>query len=57
MRTHVVLTQEEWAKFKPELVRANIKYSPSGYGENTVYIGMEVNDTERKLVDEILERI
>lgn len=57
MRTHVVLTHEEWVKFKPELVRANIKYSPSGYGKNTVYIGMEVNAVERQLVDEILERI
>lgn len=57
MKTHVVLTQEEWVKFKPELVRANIKFCPSGYGENTVYIGMEVSAVERQLVDKILERI
>lgn len=55
-KTNVVLTQEEWAKFKPELVSRNINFNPCGYGKD-VYIGMELTDEEIVIVDEILERI
>ena len=56
IRSHVVLTHEDYAKLKPLLIQNQIQFEPSGYGEN-VYVSMSVNDNEFKLVNSLLKQI
>ena len=56
MRSNVVLNHEDWDNFRPLLIENKIRFETSGYGHN-VYISLEVNDEQYKLVDELLERI
>ena len=56
IRSHVVLTQEDYAKLKPLLIKNEIQFEPSGYGEN-VYVAFSTNDNEFKLINELLKQI
>lgn len=57
INSHVILSHEDWANFKPLLVRAKIPFEPSGYGKD-VYIGFFNIDIKTfKLIDELLEQI
>lgn len=56
IRSYIVLTQEDYAKLKPLLIQNEIQFEPSGDGEN-IYVAFSTNDTEFKLVNELLKQI
>ena len=56
IKSHVVLTQEGWQKFKPLLVKSHINFESSGYGVN-VYIAFEVDQKTYNLIDRLLMQI
>lgn len=53
IKSHVVLNQEDYSKFRVFLKQNKIIYEPSGYGEN-VYVSLRVNQKEYNLVDSFL---
>ena len=55
-KSHVVLSQEDYEKFKPMLIENNIPFNPCGYGKN-VYIGFEVDEPTHNKIDELLEKL
>lgn len=56
VKTHVILTHEEWDIFRPMLIENGIKFEPSAYYEG-VYIGFNCVKKERDLIDKLLERV
>ncbi len=53
LKSHVILNQEDYLKFRTFLKQNNIIYEPSGYGQD-VYVSLRVNQKEHKLIDSFL---
>lgn len=53
VKSHVVLNQEDYSKFRVFLKQNNIVYEPSGYGQD-VYVSLRVNQKEHSLINSFL---
>lgn len=54
IKSHVVLTIEDFKIFRLFLKENHIKYEPSGYGCN-VYVSLTVTKEQYKQIDDFLE--
>lgn len=54
IKSHVVLTHEDFEVFRKFLKENHIKYEPSGYGKN-VYVSLTVTKEQYKQIDDFLE--